>query len=134
MSYVQKAGAIIVRRGSHEPEVLLVYRGGHNDWSFPKGHCEGTETHEETALREAREETGLTVRIIRRLPDMVYMTKLEGEAFVAMYLATPIDEHEQERIEREGDRLEWIPISRVASALSYVNLQEYFRSLQQPVY
>lgn len=33
-------------------------------YGFPKGHMEGTETEEETALREIREETGLNVRLL----------------------------------------------------------------------
>lgn len=39
-------------------EFLLVqHQAGH--WSFPKGHPEKDETHEQTALRELEEETGI---------------------------------------------------------------------------
>ena len=33
-------------------------------YGFPKGHIEGTETEEETALREICEETGLNVQLV----------------------------------------------------------------------
>ena len=33
-------------------------------YGFPKGHIEGTESEEETALREVLEETGLSVQLI----------------------------------------------------------------------
>ena len=33
-------------------------------WSFPKGHMEGTETEQETALRETLEETNVECQIL----------------------------------------------------------------------
>lgn len=42
-----------------QPTFLVVQHGaGH--WAFPKGHTEGEESPLETALRELREETGIT--------------------------------------------------------------------------
>ena len=46
-----------IREGKREYLVLLQTNGC---WSFPKGHMEPGETETETALRELREETGLT--------------------------------------------------------------------------
>jgi len=51
-----------------EEEVLLVRRQGvhgSGTWSTPGGHLEAGESLEECAAREAREETGVTVRDIR---------------------------------------------------------------------
>ena len=45
-------------------EFLLIKHRNGDHWDFPKGHKEGGETSEETALREVKEETGLLVRII----------------------------------------------------------------------
>ncbi len=50
---------------SGEWEVLLVlHQKGF--WAFPKGHAEPKEKHEETAKRELKEETGLSV--VKLLP------------------------------------------------------------------
>lgn len=49
-----------VRQGKREYLVLMQTNGS---WSFPKGHMEPGETEEETALRELREETGLTALV-----------------------------------------------------------------------
>ena len=46
------------REGGKIFYLLLHYEEGH--WGSPKGHIENTETIEETARREIREETGLT--------------------------------------------------------------------------
>jgi len=46
-----------------EKSVLLAkMNAGH--WSFPKGHMEGTETEQETALRETLEETNVECQIL----------------------------------------------------------------------
>ena len=58
---------VVVWRGD---EVLLVRRGRaprKGDWSIPGGLQELGETVAETALREVREETGLTVRLTDQL-------------------------------------------------------------------
>lgn len=116
-----------MKDGVHERDALLLFRGHHDDWTFPKGHCEAGESFEETALREVQEETGLSVRIIRALPNMEYMDGKGEAVLVAMYLGTPVDAHQETRSEHPWDRIEWIPLSRVEATLSYPNLKTYFK-------
>ncbi|HVX03214.1 MAG TPA: NUDIX domain-containing protein [Nitrososphaera sp.] len=54
------AGAVVVFVPSKgKPEYLLLhYTAGH--WDFPKGNIEAGETEKEAAVREIREETGIT--------------------------------------------------------------------------
>ncbi len=61
-------GGVIYRwQPEGRPEVLLI-KDGYGNWGWPKGHLETGETVEEAALRECREETGLTrLRMARRL-------------------------------------------------------------------
>lgn len=63
MKREKSCGALVYRyEGDRLMLLLLRHRhGGH--WSFPKGHVEGEETETETALREIREETGLSVSL-----------------------------------------------------------------------
>lgn len=133
MNQVMKAGVVIVRSAPKEQEVLLVFRGGHGDWSFPKGHCEQGESFEQTAVREIREETGLEIRLLQRLPDMTYQTSKGEDVVLGMYLGTPKNETAQVKAEKPEDRVEWIPLSDVETTLSYQNLKEYFSSIKQIV-
>ncbi|MDQ3872614.1 MAG: NUDIX domain-containing protein [Thermoproteota archaeon] len=56
----RSAGAVVFyMEGNSEPEYLLLhYVAGH--WDFPKGNIEAGEKEPQTAIREIREETGIT--------------------------------------------------------------------------
>lgn len=59
MKNEKSCGCIIIDNG----KVLLVKQtAGH--WGFPKGHVEANETEIETAIRETKEETNLSVEIV----------------------------------------------------------------------
>ena len=59
MNYEICCGSVVF----NDNKVLIIkHKYGHI--SFPKGHVEGNETEEETAIREVREETGIDIEII----------------------------------------------------------------------
>ena len=60
MKREKSCGVLVLRQQVDELYVVLLRHrfGGH--WSFPKGHVEAGESERQTALREVREETGLT--------------------------------------------------------------------------
>ncbi|HEX4952261.1 MAG TPA: NUDIX hydrolase [Thermoanaerobaculia bacterium] len=62
------AGGVV----THQGRVLLIATQGGRRWQLPKGHLEPGETPEQTAEREVREETGVTGRVVSRLPDVEY--------------------------------------------------------------
>ena len=63
MKHEKSCGAVVFTRIDGEIKyVLAQHLGGH--YGFPKGHMEGGETEEETALREVREEVGLSVSLL----------------------------------------------------------------------
>ncbi len=125
-----KAGVVIIRKQTNEQEILLAFRGKQGDWSFPKGHCEQGEFFEQTAVREVREETGLEIRFLQQLPDLMYKNSKGEEVVLHMYLGTPQEGSPKERAEKPDDRVQWIPLSKVESTLSYQNLKEYFSSIK----
>ena len=98
MKYEISCGAVIWRPTAQGHEYLLAQHGRHH-WSFPKGHMEGTETEEQTALREIREETGLTVQLDTSFREVVrYSPKAGVIKDVVFFIAVPVSgtEHPQE--------------------------------------
>lgn len=54
----QSSGIIIVKKCDGVPKVLLMR--AYNFWDFPKGGIEGNENKLEAAIREVKEEAGIT--------------------------------------------------------------------------
>lgn len=63
MSYEVSCGAVVFTRNEGQPRYVIIRSLG-GDYGFPKGHMEGSETEEETALREIWEEVGLKPRLL----------------------------------------------------------------------
>ena len=69
------AGGIVIRFADGAPHLVVGKRKRERDgvtWTLPKGTPDPHETTEETALREVREETGVTGRIVAPLPGIEY--------------------------------------------------------------
>jgi 8-oxo-dGTP diphosphatase len=119
------SGGVVYRKVSDNAcEIALVFRKRHDDWSLPKGHIEGDETREETALREVKEETGLDARIVEPLGEVVYFyRRRNGDLvrktvyhFLMEALSTEFGSPNWEVTESR-----WVPITEAQTLLSYKN-------------
>lgn len=63
MEYEISCGAVVFTRKDNEIYFVIV-KSLEGYYGFPKGHIEGNETEEETALREIFEEVGLRPQIL----------------------------------------------------------------------
>jgi 8-oxo-dGTP pyrophosphatase MutT (NUDIX family) len=63
--YHKSAGMIVYRLISGEPEYLVLFQHRSQTWSFPKGHMDAFEMEEQTARREVREKSDLTLPLSR---------------------------------------------------------------------
>jgi 8-oxo-dGTP pyrophosphatase MutT (NUDIX family) len=64
----RSAGGLVVLSS----RILLIATQKGRRWQLPKGHIEEGETPEQAAIREVREETGVTSRVVAPLPGVEY--------------------------------------------------------------
>ncbi|HJS26566.1 MAG TPA: NUDIX domain-containing protein [Actinomycetota bacterium] len=75
------AGGVVYRRTDDGVEMVLAARRtrrGELVWGLAKGAIEPDESHEEAAVREVREETGLEAEVESDLGDIRYFYVWEG--------------------------------------------------------
>lgn len=121
MKFEKSCGVIVYRRNQEHIDLLLVKNryGGH--WSFPKGHVEGTETEEETAVREIMEETGIQVALDTSFRHVItYAPKKETTKDVIYFLARALT-YDYTPQEEEIAQIKWVEINHATSILSYDN-------------
>jgi 8-oxo-dGTP pyrophosphatase MutT (NUDIX family) len=101
--------------------------------ALPKGLVDPGEKADQTALREVREETGVTASLITKLTDIKYMyvrswgDKQRVFKIVSFYLlryeSGRIDEISPE-MRVEVQRALWVPLDEAATRLSYKSERE----------
>ena len=63
MKTERSCGAVVFTRISEEMQYVII-QSKEGFYGFPKGHMEGSETEQKTAIREILEETGLNVTLL----------------------------------------------------------------------
>ena len=119
MKQEKSCGAICWRPGQTGREYLLLRHANGGHWAFAKGHVEGEETEEQTALREIAEETGLAARLdtgFRRTP--AYSPAPDVWKEVVYFVADITAGHQQRQLE-EVEEIAWLPLDQALSALTY---------------
>jgi 8-oxo-dGTP diphosphatase len=111
--YSRGVGVFIITQG----KLLLTHRIKGDQvgtWEVVAGHIEEGETPEETAVRETAEETGLTVRLIRKLGVNID----HNHGFEAdMFLAEVIAGNAQNLDPRNHSELEWFDLKKLPGPL-----------------
>jgi len=118
------AGGIAFREADSGIEFLLM-QDHRSRWTIPKGHVESGETLEQTALREMKEETGLSkLKIIDRLDKVHFFYRREGKLIFMttfIFLMQALDPHEElvlEDTEWVMD-LKWFPAQQARALIEY---------------
>jgi len=114
---VRAAGGAVWRCSAGGLEVVLVHRPAYDDWGLPKGKLEDDEGHEQAALREVEEETGLVCSLGEELPGTAYHDG-QGRPKSVRYWAMTATGGEL-KAEHEVDAACWVPIGEARQRLSY---------------
>lgn len=129
------AGAICWRLVDGQVRVLVIHRTKYGDVTLPKGKVDPGETLPQTAVREIKEETGITVSL--GVPvGIAHYTLGSGRDKFVHYWAAKVTEGavRQSTFVPNGEvaAQEWVSIDRARRYLSYpqdVEVLEHFESL-----
>jgi 8-oxo-dGTP pyrophosphatase MutT (NUDIX family) len=118
------AGGVLYRRGEDGIEVVLASRRtrrGQLAWGLAKGGIERGESKEQAAVREVREETGLTAEIEADLGDTKYMyvwdeirIRKTVHFFLMRHTGGDVDDRDDEM-----EEIRWFPMERAIKRAAY---------------
>jgi 8-oxo-dGTP pyrophosphatase MutT (NUDIX family) len=118
------AGGVVYRRADEDIEVVLASRRtrkGQLAWGLAKGGIELGETKEEAAIREVREETGMTAEIEADLGDTKYMyvwdeirIRKTVHFFLMRHTGGDVDDRDDEM-----EEIRWFPLERAIKRAAY---------------
>jgi 8-oxo-dGTP diphosphatase len=131
---IYAAGVICWREQKGELEVLLVHREKYKDWSFPKGKQDPGEMLPETAVREMEEETGVRLKLGRKLSVMKYQVP-SGEDKEVHYWASKLKpkawKEAKFKPNDEIAKLDWVTADKAKKSLSYEHDKDLLGELVQ---
>ena len=117
------SGGVIYKKTDDEIEVALISVKGGRFWCLPKGIIDRGETPEVTAVREVKEESGLSGRIIDKLGDITYWYYIQDENtkcrktvhfYLLEYTGGSTSQHDF-----EVDEAEWFPLETALQKISF---------------
>jgi 8-oxo-dGTP diphosphatase len=106
---------------------LLVHRPKYDDWTLPKGKLDPGETHEQAAVREVLEETGLRCTRGGELASTTYRDR-HGRPKRVRYWEMAV-EGGRFTPNREVDEVRWVDVGAAERLLSYARDREVVRAL-----
>jgi 8-oxo-dGTP pyrophosphatase MutT (NUDIX family) len=121
------AGGVVYRGDKGSVEVVIVSVGGQNRWQLPKGLVEAGENPESTAVREAREEGGVSSEAVQPIETIEYWyagldngIKVRFHKRVHFYLLRYLSGDTRDH-DWEVNEARWVPIEDATSQLAFDN-------------
>lgn len=118
---VISAGGLVVRFVPPRWVTVLVGSGAPVVWRIPKGMQDAGETIEQTAVREVREETGLTASIIEFLGTGSWTYEYGGRIWdeTCHFFLMRCDGGDTACHDGEYERVDWVALDRASDRLFY---------------
>ena len=130
------AGGVAFRTNGDQTEIALISVGEDRRWQLPKGLVNRDEQPETAALREVREEAGITTDVVEPLDTIEYWyvstnrgQRVRFHKFVHFYLlrykSGQVTEHDQ-----EVNEARWVEINQAQVLLAFKSEKEVVRQAQ----
>lgn len=120
------AGGVVHRADGGPDEIVLVHRRVRPLWALPKGTPDAGETLAETAVREAREETGLQVEIEEPITSISYFFvhgRTRYHKTVHFFLMRPIGGRLEDH-DHEFDEVRWVRLADALELMTHATERE----------
>ncbi|MBA0124017.1 NUDIX hydrolase [Haloechinothrix sp. YIM 98757] len=118
------AGGLVVN-GARTHAVLIgrLDRNGSLLWSLPKGHIEEGESREQTAVREVKEETGISARVLDSLGTIDYWFVADGRRVhkTVHHFLLEATGGELSTADTEVTEVAWVAFAELADVLAYAD-------------
>lgn len=119
--YEKSCGAVVFHKTKQGAKILFVKNHNGRYWSFPKGHIEGHESEQETAIREIKEETNLDVEIVSDFRETAsYCPFGKIRKHVVFFLAQSFTDNVKIQ-QSEIDSYQWADFQQAKKLCSYEN-------------
>lgn len=115
--HIYAAGAVIFKGKGLTQKVAVIHRPHRQDWSFPKGKIDGSDTAPATAIRETLEETGLKVVLNQPLTSQEYI--FDNLPKTVFYWRARLLEESDFIPNDEADELVWVSLKSALKILTY---------------
>ena len=108
-----------------------VDRRGRLEWVLPKGHVEVGETAEQAAIREVREETGLTSRVVSTVGDIDYWFVADNRRIhkTVHHFLLEATGGGLSTDDVEVSEVAWVPLEELSGRLRYASERQLARRL-----
>jgi bis(5'-nucleosidyl)-tetraphosphatase len=132
------AGAVIYRINPETKTreyLILHYGAGH--WDFAKGKLEKGETPQQAAVREAKEETDLSITLDKDFEQSIsYFYKDKDGNLVAkkvVFFLAKVDPKTEVTLSYEHVYYKWLPYEDATKQLSFTNARQLLQLAEQHI-
>lgn len=133
------AGGVVFRQNNGQIEVVLILVGPKNRWQLPKGAANQDESIEDAALREVREETGISAERLNLLDTIEYWfyAPRNGQRvrfhkfvhfFLMRYVSGSVEDHDH-----EVEEARWFPIDQAIEVLAFEGDKNIMRKARDQI-
>lgn len=130
------AGGVVYRLAAGAALYLLI-RDSYSNWGFPKGHLEQGERAEDAAVREVREETGLSELSLRGNIDTIdWYFRFRGRLIHKVCHFFLMETHEEETAPQRAEGItacQWASYDEASAAVSYANARLVLRRANEMI-
>lgn len=129
------SGGVLYKKQDGQIEVVMIVPKGRNVLTLPKGLLDEGEEPYTTALREVREETGLSGRIIEKIGEVSYWFYIKEENVrckkTVHYFLMEYEKGDTRDHDWEVQEVLWLPIDEAIQKATYKTDREILKKAKE---